>query len=243
MKGLFNFKTKELPQDEKECEGLRGKQICTQTDGMWEMSENLPIVDVYVAEMPAGGRFGEVYPPSRQEEIGAVQSEKVKREKYYAWKLLEYGLYHSFGKKMRDVSFLKQDTGKWTCNVCEFSLSHSHNVVCVALSRSAVGVDVEKIQPPKVDIADKVLSEKEKAEYALLEGEEKVGFIIRAWARKESLFKVKNVKAVSFEEFKNQEGVVIEKTLQYSDGEYALSVATATQEKIRLHEGIDLLEV
>ena len=207
------------------------------------MFKKSPIVDVYIAEMPQEGKLGTVYPRRRQEEIEAVQNEKVKREKYYVWKLLEYGLYHSCGKKIQDVSFVKQDTGKWSCDVCEFSLSHSHNVVCVVLSRAAVGVDVEKIQTPRVDIADKVLSEKEKAEYALLEGEEKVGFIIRAWARKESLFKVKNVKAVSFEEFKNQEGVVMEKTLQYSDGEYALSVATAPQEKIRLHEGIDLLEV
>ena len=122
-------------------------------------------------------------------------------------------------------------------------MSHSHNVVCVALSRAVVGVDVEKIEPTKADIADKVLSEKEKAEYALLSCEEKDGFLIRAWARKESLFKTRNVKALTFEEFKNQEGAVAEKTLNLSDGAYALSVATATPEKLRLYEGIDLLKV
>ena len=207
------------------------------------MFKKSPIVDVYIAEIPQEGKLGTVYPSSRQEEIEAVQNEKVKKEKYYVWKLLEYGLYHSCGKKIQDVSFVKQDTGKWTCDVCEFSLSHSHNVVCVVLSRAAVGVDVEKIQTPRVDIADKVLSEKEKAEYALLEDGEKDGFIIRAWARKESLFKMKNVKALSFEAFKNQEGAVVEKTLALSDGEYTLAVATATQEEIRLYERMDLLKV
>ena len=224
-------------------ECLFGKKISTQTDGVREMFKKLPIVDVYVAEIPAEGKLGKVYPRSRQEEIKAVKNEKVKREKYYVWKLLEYGLYRSFGKKIKDVNFVKQDTGKWTCDGCEFSLSHSHNVVCVALSRAVVGVDVEKIEPTKADIADKVLSEKEKAEYALLSCEEKDGFLIRAWARKESLFKTRNVKALTFEEFKNQEGAVAEKTLNLSDGAYALSVATATPEKLRLYEGIDLLKV
>ena len=224
-------------------ECLFGKKISTQTDGVREMFKKLPIVDVYVAEIPAEGKLGKVYPRSRQEEIKAVKNEKVKRDKYYVWKFLEYGLYRSFGKKIKDVNFVKQDTGKWTCDGCAFSLSHSHNVVCVALSRAVVGVDVEKIEPTKADIADKVLSEKEKAEYALLSYEEKDGFLIRAWARKESLFKTRNVKALTFEEFKNQEGAVAEKTLNLSDGAYALSVATATPEKLRLYEGIDLLKV
>ena len=224
-------------------ECLYGKKISTQTDGVREMFKKFPIVDVYVAEMPEKGKLGKVSPRSRQEEIKSVKSEKVKREKYYVWKLLEYGLYRSFGKKIKDVSFEKQDFGKWTCDLCEFSLSHSHNAVCVVLSRAVVGVDIEKIQPPKVDIADKVLSEKEKAEYALLEEGEKDGFIIRAWTRKESLFKAKNVKALTFEEFKNQEGVLAERTVTIAGEEYALAVATDTPEKIRLYEGIDLLKV
>ena len=224
-------------------ECLYGKKISTQTDGVREMFKKLPIVDVYLAEMPTEGKLGKLYPRTRQEEIKAVKNEKVKREKYYVWKLLEYGLYRSFGKKIKDVSFVKQETGKWTCDACEFSLSHSHNVVCVVLSRAAVGVDVEKIEAPRVDIVDRVLSEAEKAEYALLCGGQKDDFLIHAWAKKESLFKGKNIKSLSLEDFKNQEGVVMEKTLHFSDGAYALAVATTTPEKIRIYEGIDLLKV
>jgi phosphopantetheinyl transferase (holo-ACP synthase) len=200
------------------------------------------VVDVYVAEIPSNVPLGEVYPLSRQEEIKAVKSEKVKREKYCAWKLLEYALYRSFGKRIEDVGFVKHATGKWTCDVCELSLSHSHNVVCVALSNAPVGVDVEKIEMPRGNIADKVLSEREKAEYSLLEGEQKNAFLIRVWAKKECLFKEKNIKALSFEEFKNQDGGVFEQTLTFADGEYALAVATNSPEKVRLYRKANWLK-
>lgn len=199
-------------------------------------------VDVYIAEIPANGRLSKVCPDTRQAEIDKANSEKVKREKYYVWKLLEYGLQQSFDKKIEDVGFVKHATGKWTCDVCELSLSHSHNVVCVALSNAPVGVDVEKIEMPRGNIADKVLSEREKAEYTLLAGEQKDAFLIRVWAKKESLFKAKNIKSLTFEAFKNQEGVVFEKNLTFADGDYALAVATETPEKIRLYREANWLK-
>ena len=201
------------------------------------------IADIYVAEIPQNAPLGEVYPRARQEEIENAKSEKVKREKYFVWKLLEYALHRSFQKKIEDVGFVKYATGKWTCDACELSLSHSHNVVCVALSNAPVGVDVEKIEMPRGNIADKVLSEREKAEYSLLEGKQKDAFLIRVWAKKECLFKEKNIKALSLEEFKNQEGAVVEKTLTFADGDYALAVATETPEKIRLYREANWLKV
>lgn len=199
-------------------------------------------VDVYIAEIPANGRLSKVCSDTRQAEIDKANSEKVKREKYYAWKLLEYGLQQSFDKKIEDVEFVKQATGKWTCNVCEFSLSHSHNVVCVALSNSPIGVDVEKIETPRVNVVDKILSEEEKAEYNALQGDEKDFFLIRIWAKKESLFKAKNIKSLTFEAFKNQEGEVVEKTLRFADGEYALAVATESPENAKIYNGSDWLK-
>ena len=155
---------------------------------MWENSintypNNEAIVDVYLAKIPISDNFSAVFPPDRQNEIESITSEKVKREKYYAWKLLEYGLLNTFNKKITDINFEKQTTGKWSCNACEFSISHSNNVVCVAISKSPVGVDIEKIQPTPIDISKEILSKEELNDYNALNSDKKTSFIKSAWTK------------------------------------------------------------
>ena len=104
---------------------LYGKKVCTQTDDVRALFQKMPIANVYIAEIPNQSEWGEVYPPARQAEIDAVKNEKVKREKYYVWKLLEYALLHAFGKRIEEISFTKSVNGKWECDFCYFSLSHS----------------------------------------------------------------------------------------------------------------------
>ena len=220
---------------------LCGKKVSAQTNSVREFFQKMPLVNVYLAEIPRQGEMGKVYPPARQAEIDAVSNEKVKREKYYVWKLLEHGLYGSFGKKIEDIQFTKHDTGKWTCNQCEFSLSHSHNLVCVAISRAPIGVDIEKIQPIKTSVVEKILSDKEKMESESICAKEKEAYWIKAWTKKESLFKAQNLKGTTFEEFKNLDGDVVQRIVEGSDGDYALSVATNTPDRIRIFNGIKLL--
>ena len=212
---------------------------------MWENSintypNNEAIVDVYLAKIPISDNFSAVFPPDRQNEIESITSEKVKREKYYAWKLLEYGLLNTFNKKITDINFEKQTTGKWSCNACEFSISHSNNVVCVAISKSPVGVDIEKIQPTPIDISKEILSKEELNDYNALNSDKKTSFIISAWTKKESLFKQKNVKRLSREEFRNLTGIVSKKTIYIGNDIYSLSIATDATDKIRIYEGINL---
>lgn len=183
-------------------------------------------VNVYVAEIPADLKVGDVYPSLRDEEIKAVKNEALRREKYCVWKLLEYAIKHSFGKELSKIDFLKSDTGKWCCDLCEFSLSHAQNAVCVAVSLQPVGVDLEKIERTKTDVSAFVFSEKELKEYQDCKDEEKAAYLIAAWTKKESLFKLKNVKRLTREEFKRLDGEVGQKTLSLADGEYSLSVAT-----------------
>ncbi len=183
-------------------------------------------VNVYVAEISDGLKVGDVYPPLRDEEIKAVKNAALQREKYYVWKLLEYAINHSFGKELCELAFLKCDTGKWRCDLCEFSLSHACNAVCVAVSLQPVGVDIEKIEQTKTDVSGFVFSAEELKEYEGCKDEEKALYLIGTWTKKESLFKLKNVKRLTREGFKRLDGEVQQKTLFLADGEYSLSVAT-----------------
>ena len=169
-------------------ECVLGKRYCSQTDGVRSLFQSMPLLSVMVAEIPKDGKVRGVYPVERQKEIDEAKNEGVKRRKYYVWKLLEYALEWTFGTKIDKVKFHKSENGKWSCDKCEFSLSHSENAVAVALSRKPVGVDVELIKNPVVDgLEKKILSDAEVSEFNV--AEDKTDYLITAWSKKESVFK------------------------------------------------------
>lgn len=187
------------------------------------------MLEVFVAQIPQNGEMGVLFPKSRHEEVQAVKNQKVKREKYYAWLLLEKAIAQVFQKPMQDFSFEKCNTGKWLCDQFEFSLSHSHGVVAVAISDFPVGVDIQKIQCVQGDIADKILMEEELKRYQTLEKagkmEEKTQFLLACFCKKESLFKQKNQIKCDFNTFKNLQGKTEITTLVFGENRYCLSVA------------------
>lgn len=217
-----------------------GQKVSLQTESIREVFRSLPLVDVYVAQIPQRGRLRRLYPRERQCEIKRIKNKEVKREKYYVWKLLEHAVKNSFNKKIKEYKFAKNQTGKWQAEGMEFSISHSHGVVCVAVSRAAVGVDVEKVGPTRVDISSRVLSASELEKYNSLNKDQKTQLVIDSWTKKESLFKAKNVKSVSFEEFRALDGRVYQKTLTVNGERFSLCVATDRPDKVRLYEGIVL---
>ena len=148
---------------------------------------------VYTASIPTDVGVEAVFPSSRSEEIFAGGSEKTKKEKFCAWKLLEYALLHTFGKRIEEITFTKSAQGKWTCDFCHFSLSHSGNALAVALSDLPVGVDIEKNAPIKSPnkVAKKILTEAELEDYQRLavNAESSNAFLLEIWTKKESIFK------------------------------------------------------
>lgn len=220
-----------------------GKSVSLQVDEVRALFKKLVFADVYIAEMPSRVKMKKVFPHSRWTEIQSATNVTVRKEKYFVWKLLEYGLKQSIGKKITDLEVFKSDTGKWMCETCEFSLSHSGNLVCVAISKKPIGVDIEKIQVPKVDISKAILSKEEIIEYDRLSQEEKNIFIIETWSKKESLFKRKNIKTVSKAEFRALNGTVFQKIIFTNGESYMLSVATDFVNNVEVYDNIDLLNV
>ena len=202
----------------------------------------MPLVDVYVARLPDEIGSGKILPKEREEEISSVTNERVRREKYYAWRLLEYGLERSLGLKIGKMEFSKTPYGKWISPSCKFSISHSGDLLAVAISRAEVGVDVEPILPPKSDrFAYRVLTPSELSEYSSLGEKERVRFLISSWSAKEAIFKTSDRASFIPSEIDTEQKKI--KTLEFTEGEtnYILAVATETPERIRLYQGIDLV--
>lgn len=218
-----------------------GEKYSSQTEGLRAFFHSLPIVDVYVAEIPENTKLTALYPPERNREIEACSSEKVKREKYYVWKLLEYALERTFGYKMKKQTFTKTAFGKWQCASCSFSLSHSKNAVAVALSRTPVGVDIQCYEPEKIRaVAQKFLNDAEKTAYEAQSEEEKTDFLLRTWTQKESLFKTFDTAGCKMVSIDTTAAKTWTKKIEVKKEPYFLCVASEHVEKIRLFENIDL---
>lgn len=152
--------------------------------------EKVGVTDVYFA--PVGrGPVGSVYPPARQARQDASANAMQRRQRYYAWKLLEYAMEHSFGLRLCEQEFTVDENGKWHCAACFFSLSHSRDGVAVAVSDRPVGVDLECLERTFAPgLEKKILTEQELWAYDTLCAEKRQSFLLEKWCAKESLYKL-----------------------------------------------------
>ena len=148
-----------------------------------------PFVDVYFAKLPDTPPTSPVLCAARQAEIEGTANERLRREKHYVWRLLCYGLEKSLGLCEADLTFTKEEHGAWTVNGAEFSLSHSKNLLAVAVSLSPVGIDAECVAPHRKEIADKLFTEAEREALDALPADLQERFFITTFTGKEALYK------------------------------------------------------
>lgn len=165
---------------------------CSQEQEARSFFKRLPILDVYVGELKDYSAVSPVYPPERNEQIQSCTNSHIQLQRYGVWKLLERALMRTFGLKIEDCSFERLPSGKWACDKCCFSLSHSHDALAVAISKSSVGVDIELIEEPKAKIAARLLSDSELHHYLSLNAQEQADYLIKCFTQKESMFKRSN---------------------------------------------------
>ncbi|MBR5140488.1 MAG: 4'-phosphopantetheinyl transferase superfamily protein, partial [Clostridia bacterium] len=221
-----------------------GEKICRQAEDIRALFRSIPVVDVYFAQLPANEPIGEVECKARREEIASVSNERVKREKYFVWKLLCYALERSFGIRGKKLDFKKESYGGWSVSDACFSLSHSGNALAVAVSRDPVGVDIELLHAPKSDKMSHFMMNG--AEISLLSGidsAEKDASIIKTWTAKEAIFKSQRSDAFMPKEIDTTSASFKSGSIAISDETYVWSVATATPEKIRIFSDIDLTKI
>ena len=147
------------------------------------------MVCVYIAPV-TDAPMEPVWPPLRQAQLENTVDEAHRRRRYAVWKLLERGMKKSIGLSMEQLELTLDHRGRWFCKECFFSLSHSKNAVAVAISDAPVGIDIEALaRPMHPGLAKKILTDREQAEFAVLEASQKPAWLLQKWCKKESLFK------------------------------------------------------
>ncbi len=111
----------------------------------------------------------------------------------YAGLLTEYALVRYWNFKKGSISFLTSSFGKpyveGTNNV-HFNVSHSGEWVVCVVDEQPVGIDVERIVPVDLQIAQAYFSNTEKENLFALERSEQLHFFYQLWTLKESFLKL-----------------------------------------------------
>ena len=201
------------------------------------------MIKIYVARLPQNECNELLSCVERQNEINAISNERVRREKYYVWKLLEYAAKDSFAKDASNIRFVKSKNGKWSCKDFEFSISHSTEAIAVAVSDSSVGIDVERIRVKRSKkLAEYILTEEEYFEYSDVPDEKSEDFIVRKWCQKEAVFKMQNKARFKPSEIETAEYFCVTKAFDIGDEKYILAVATKRRQEVEILELLNLFE-
>lgn len=182
------------------------------------------ITAVYVARVITG-EIGRVYPPERDLLIQKTKNESLRRERYSVWMLLTRALADAFSIDIRELDIRRTDSGKWVAEGIYFSLSHTSELVAVAVSDSPVGVDIEAVRElGSKSFAERILSKEEYSEYLRISESSRIEWLISKWSCKEALFKQSEIS-----DFVPREHIVTDRSLEvielFEDGrKYLLSV-------------------
>ena len=219
-----------------------GVKYSAQAEEFREKFRNLPTLDLYVAHIPDTFKRSALYPKERDKEVRAVKNEEIQKHKYYAWRLLEYALMHTFAYDIKKLEFTKEPSGKWSCPSCEFSISHSGTLVAVALSRKPVGVDVQ-VQKKLVSAGfeDRMLTVKERDTLeSASDDDTRAEQLIKLWTIKESIFKTYNSNKYIPAEIETSDYDVYTESFNIDGALYHVAVAGSDISKIRVFKDVIL---
>ena len=172
-------------------------------------------------------------PDERQREVERCKNERTRREKYLVWKLFEKAVRERFNLDFANLKFTKSENGQWSCPEFCFSLAHTDGAVCVAVSSSPVGVDIEKIAPVKEGLYSRVLTDSEREELLRLPEGEGAPFFLEAWVKKESLFKRDGGECLAPRSRDTLSSDAISERVTVGDSDYLIGLA-ATNENYKI---------
>jgi phosphopantetheinyl transferase len=205
-------------------ECLFNQKQSSQIDAVKEAFKNRPYVYVYIKKFPFD-TDKKIYPKERKKEVLSTSNQKVKEEKFYVWKLLQDLLKTKCDKDIKKVKFYKENA-KWMADGFYFSLSHTGDIVAVAVAKNPVGIDVEFTNGDKfLKIKDKMLTPSENDTYLNISNERKTDYLTELWTKKESLFKMQNGDVFHPNNIDTLSKDVISKKFSIDDKTFYLSVA------------------
>ena len=223
-------------------ECVLGVKYSSQTEAFRERFRALPVLDVYVAAIPDKFKYKALYPKQRDKEVRSVKNDEVRKHKYFAWKLLEYALKHTFGYEIDNLELTKTPSGKWICSNCELSISHSGKLVAVALSRKPVGVDIQiEKNIASSTFECRMFTQKEQEHLAeICCDSTRSNELLKLWAKKESIFKTLNSDKYIPAEIETSDHDAYVESVDFEGVTYHLAVAGADISKIRIFKDVIL---
>lgn len=182
--------------------------------------------DVYLALLPCGECDEPLYPEERDTLVKSTANPRVRRERYFVWRLLEVAIRRSLGLELSEIG-LRREGERWTSELADISLSHG-GALAVAVSGAPVGVDIESLSGDSdtARLAERFFSDAERAEYCAAPEEERRAAFLRIWTAKEAIFKSQRSTAFAPSEVDSGASRVHSRTVRLGEEDFILSVAT-----------------
>ncbi len=212
------------------------ERLKTPSDLLRQQLRSKPVLHLYFSQIPETLDYEKLYPEERNAEIINIDNPSIKKEKYWAWKTLEYAMLRSFGIRLEKTGLRKAESGKWICNNHFISISHSTGLVCVAVSTENVGIDIESV----TDFNNKFAShEKQLCNHLGVNSKFKLKELLDIWTQKEA-----NYKGLRRQKPFNPRKIKINKKCTntfhriFNGKEYCYSIYSPMNEPRRKHRGI-----
>ena len=128
-------------------------------------------------------------PPEKQSAIAHIRHLPSRRESILGWGLLLYAWRLKTGEQtLPPLGFSERGKPFFKDASLAFSISHTDTLVCLALSETgSIGVDAQTLRLPSDRLAQKVLTEAERA--VLAKAADPARTFTRFWTQKEALVK------------------------------------------------------
>lgn len=193
-------------------------------------------IDVFISDFPFETDFSDVC-RERKEEIEKCKSIETRNCKLYAWKLLQYGLKSTLKLDLNKLRPVKNASGKWTCDKCEFSLSHSSNIVAAAISNLPVGIDVELLDEKRFGekLLQRIATENEKNFYYKLNNPQKNLYTNELWTKKEAVFKLSGESSFLPQKIDTGKCFLNTGRISNKDRTFIVTTASASNGEVKYH--------
>lgn len=146
---------------------------------------------MFVYQFDTNTKVCDVLPLQRNNQIKSTSNALQQARRFCVWQLLNFALLQTVGKGVEQCDLQLNGNGKWTSSLARFSLSHTDDVVAVAVSGVDVGVDVERLRKAFTSqLAHRVLTQEERDAYDDLPSAQQREYLLEQWTKKEAIFKM-----------------------------------------------------
>jgi len=188
-----------------------------------EIEKKLPLINVYIGKIRD---FSEnnVFPSYVKKELKKISNPEVAERKKAAYGLMDFA-FRKEGKGFRVKKCFLSESGKPLHKDFCFSVSHSGNLVAVAVSAAPVGIDIE---------VNETNENTEKLGERILCGDEKMAAPLVLWTLKEAAFKFSGKDSV-FDASKVDTSEYTGKSWHFSYGDRAFIVSVVSDCLLRMN--------